>query len=41
MKTKKRVFAVESYRNKLLQKTNPANVINLVIFALRNKLVIM
>ena len=35
------VRTVEGYRNKLLQKTGSANVINLVIFALRNKLVIM
>jgi DNA-binding NarL/FixJ family response regulator len=35
------VRTVEGYRNKLLQKTNSAMVINLVIFALRNKLVIM
>jgi len=32
---------VEGYRNKLLQKTNSANVLNLVIFALKNKLVII
>jgi DNA-binding NarL/FixJ family response regulator len=30
---------VEGYRNKLLQKTNTSNVLNLVIYALRNKLV--
>ena len=35
------VRTVEGYRNKLLQKTDSSNVINLVIFALRNKLVIM
>ena len=35
------VRTVEGYRNKLLQKTNSANVINLVIFALRNKIVIL
>ncbi|MEI7661386.1 MAG: response regulator transcription factor [Bacteroidota bacterium] len=35
------VRTVEGYRNKLLQKTGSVNVINLVIFALRNKLVIM
>ena len=35
------VRTVEGYRNKLLQKTGSANVINLVIYALRNKLVIM
>jgi DNA-binding NarL/FixJ family response regulator len=35
------VRTVEGYRNKLLQKTGSANVINLVIFALRHKLVIM
>ena len=35
------VRTVEGYRNKLLQKTGSANVINLVIFALRNKLVIL
>jgi len=32
---------VEGYRNKLLQKTGASNVLNLVIFALRNKLVIL
>jgi hypothetical protein len=32
---------VEGYRNKLLQKTGSANVINLVIYALKNKLVIL
>jgi DNA-binding NarL/FixJ family response regulator len=32
---------VEGYRNKLLQKTGTSNVLNLVIFALRNKLVIL
>ena len=32
---------VEGYRNKLLQKTNTSNVLNLVIFALRNKLIIL
>ncbi len=35
------VRTVEGYRNKLLQKTGSVNVINLVIYALRNKLVIM
>ena len=35
------VRTVEGYRNKLLQKTGSVNVINLVIFALKNKLVIM
>jgi len=35
------VRTVEGYRNKLLQKTGSSNVINLVIFALRNKLVIL
>ncbi|MDP1621016.1 MAG: response regulator transcription factor [Bacteroidales bacterium] len=35
------VRTVEGYRNKLLQKTGSANVINLVIYALRNKIVIM
>jgi DNA-binding NarL/FixJ family response regulator len=35
------VRTVEGYRNKLLQKTGSANVINLVIYALRNKLVIL
>jgi DNA-binding NarL/FixJ family response regulator len=35
------VRTVEGYRNKLLQKTNTSNVLNLVIFALRNKLVII
>ena len=35
------VRTVEGYRNKLLQKTNSANVLNLVIFALKNKLVII
>ncbi|MEI7897486.1 MAG: response regulator transcription factor [bacterium] len=35
------VRTVEGYRNKLLQKTGCSNVINLVIYALRNKLVIM
>jgi len=33
------VRTVEGYRNKLLQKTGCPNVINLVIYALRNKLV--
>jgi DNA-binding NarL/FixJ family response regulator len=33
------VRTVEGYRNKLLQKTNSANVLNLVIFAVKNKLV--
>jgi len=32
---------VEGYRAKLLQKTNSSNTINLVIFALRNKLIIL
>jgi DNA-binding NarL/FixJ family response regulator len=35
------IRTVEGYRNKLLQKTGSANVINLVIYALRNKLVIL
>jgi DNA-binding NarL/FixJ family response regulator len=35
------VRTVEGYRNKLLQKTGSVNVINLVIYALRNKLVIL
>ena len=35
------VRTVEGYRNKLLQKTGCVNVINLVIYALRNKLVII
>jgi DNA-binding NarL/FixJ family response regulator len=35
------VRTVEGYRNKLLQKTDSSNVINLVIYALRNKLVIL
>jgi len=35
------VRTVEGYRNKLLQKTGSSNVINLVIYALRNKLVIL
>lgn len=35
------VRTVEGYRNKLLQKTNSANVLNLVIYALKNKLVIL
>ncbi len=35
------VRTVEGYRNRMLQKTGSANVINLVIFALRSKLVIM
>ena len=35
------VRTVEGYRNKLLQKTGSANVINLVIYALRNKIVIL
>ena len=35
------VRTVEGYRNKLLQKTNSSNVINLVLFALKNKLVII
>jgi len=33
------VRTVEGYRNKLLQKTDSSNVLNLVIFALKNKLV--
>jgi len=33
------VRTVEGYRNKLLQKTGSSNVLNLVIYALRNKLV--
>jgi len=32
---------VEGYRAKLMQKTNSTNTINLVIFALRNKLIIL
>jgi DNA-binding NarL/FixJ family response regulator len=35
------IRTVEGYRNKLLQKTGTSNVLNLVIFALRNKLVIL
>jgi DNA-binding NarL/FixJ family response regulator len=35
------VRTVEGYRNKLLQKTGSTNVLNLMIFALRNKLVIL
>ena len=35
------VRTVEGYRNKLLQKTGSPNVINLVIYALKNKLVIL
>jgi DNA-binding NarL/FixJ family response regulator len=35
------VRTVEGYRNKLLQKTGSSNVINLVIYALKNKLVIL
>ena len=35
------VRTVEGYRNKLLQKTGSANVINLIIYAIRNKLVIL
>jgi len=35
------IRTVEGYRNKLLQKTNSANVLKLVIFALKNKLVIL
>ena len=35
------VRTVEGYRNKLLQKTNSENVIQLIIYALRNKLVIL
>lgn len=35
------VRTVEGYRNKLLQKTSTSNILNLVIFALRNKLVIL
>ena len=35
------VRTVEGYRNKLLQKTNSSNVLNLVIFALKNKLVML
>ena len=33
------VRTVEGYRNKLLQKTGSSNVLNLVIFAVKNKLV--
>jgi DNA-binding NarL/FixJ family response regulator len=32
---------VEGYRAKLLQKTNSTNTINLIIYALRNKLIIL
>ena len=35
------VRTVEGYRNKLLQKTGSENVIQLIIYALRNKLVIL
>jgi len=35
------VRTVEGYRNKLLQKTDSPNVINLVIYALKNKIVIL
>jgi DNA-binding NarL/FixJ family response regulator len=35
------IRTVEGYRNKLLQKTGCPNVINLVIYALKNKLVIL
>ncbi len=35
------VRTVEGYRNKLLQKTSSSNVLNLVIFAVKNKLVIL
>ena len=35
------VRTVEGYRNKLLQKTGSSNVLNLVIFAVKNKLVIL
>lgn len=35
------IRTVEGYRNKLLQKTGSSNVINLVIYALKNKLVIL
>jgi DNA-binding NarL/FixJ family response regulator len=35
------VRTVEGYRNKLLQKTNSPNVIHLVLYALKNKLVII
>jgi DNA-binding NarL/FixJ family response regulator len=35
------VRTVEGYRNKLLQKTGSANVIHLIIYAIRNKLVIL
>ena len=35
------IRTVEGYRNKLLQKTGTSNILNLVIFALRNKLVIL
>ena len=35
------VRTVEGYRNRLLQKTESVNTINLVIYALRNKLVIL
>jgi DNA-binding NarL/FixJ family response regulator len=33
------IRTVEGYRNKLLQKTNSSNVLNLVIFALKNRIV--
>jgi DNA-binding NarL/FixJ family response regulator len=35
------VRTVEGYRNKLLQKTGSTNVLNLMIYALRNKLVVL
>lgn len=35
------VRTVEGYRNKLLQKTGSVNVIQLIIYAMRNKLVIL
>jgi DNA-binding NarL/FixJ family response regulator len=35
------IRTVEGYRNKLLQKTGTSNVLNLVIYALRNKVVIL
>jgi DNA-binding NarL/FixJ family response regulator len=35
------VRTVEGYRNKLLQKTGSANTINLMLYALKNKIVIL
>ncbi len=34
------IRTVEGYRNRLLQKTGSANVLNLVIYAIRNKIVV-